>query len=178
MCRRTSSLGALNRLLVDLRRENASRVRWPRSASSPRGWRTDRHAAVVVSGHLQLGAAAEGSCRPGLRDRLEVAVREIARIGRIVRDYLDSTRSLEPQRKPSSLNQILVRGGRGDRRARPHPARAHQPDLAQDPPDFVTDPGLFRQILVNLLTNALDAVERGGNVSVVARTSEDNGWSP
>ena len=34
-------------------------------------------------------------------------MREIARIGRIVRDYLDSTRSLEPERKPTSLRQIL-----------------------------------------------------------------------
>ena len=41
-----------------------------------------------------------------------------------------------------------------------------------DPADFVTDPGLLRQIVINLLTNALDAVERGGRI-VLSRA----GWT-
>jgi hypothetical protein len=37
-----------------------------------------------------------------------VSTREIARIGRIVRDYLDSTRSLEPESKLTfRLRQVL-----------------------------------------------------------------------
>jgi two-component system, NtrC family, sensor kinase len=43
--------------------------------------------------------------------------------------------------------------------------------VTDPPPDFVTDPGLLRQIMINLLSNAFDAVEPGGRVSVRA-TSE------
>jgi hypothetical protein len=98
-----------------------------------------------------------------------VAVREIGRIGRIVRDYLDSTRSLEPERKPSSLRQILteavelsVGSDRGD-------GQPIEVVIDADPADFVTDPGLLRQIVINLLTNALDAIERGGRIVLSAR---------
>jgi signal transduction histidine kinase len=37
--------------------------------------------------------------------------------------------------------------------------------LPDDPADLVTDPGLLRQIVINLLSNAFDAVERGGQVA-------------
>jgi signal transduction histidine kinase len=43
-------------------------------------------------------------------------------------------------------------------------------DLPDDPPDFVTDPGLLRQIVINLLSNALDAVEHAGTVTLMAQS--------
>src|SRR6185295_14447799 len=43
------------------------------------------------------------------------------------------------------------------------------------PADFVTDPGLLRQIVINLLTNAFDAVEQhGGRVSLTATTEGED----
>jgi signal transduction histidine kinase len=108
-----------------------------------------------------------------LRERLDVATREIARIGRIVRDYLDSTRALEPEHKPTSLRQLLqeaieVTGG-GEFASR----RAVAIELAEEPADFVTDPGLLRQIVINLLSNAFDAIARDGHVTVSARVDHD-----
>ena len=46
--------------------------------------------------------------------------------------------------------------------------------LPDDPAEFVTDPGLLRQIVINLLTNALDAVERGGRVTLTAKLVDDD----
>jgi two-component system NtrC family sensor kinase len=100
---------------------------------------------------------------------MEVASREIGRIGRIVRDYLDSTRGLEPDHKPTSLAKLLheaveVTGGV---EASGKPAVVI--DIADDPAGFVTDPGLLRQIVINLLTNAFDAIGSEGTVRVAAR---------
>ena len=95
-------------------------------------------------------------------------MREIARIGRIVRDYLDSTRSMEPERKPASLRKILeeaVEVAGGVERADKAPIVTQ---VGVDPPEFVTDAGLLRQIVINLLTNGLDAVEKGGRVSLTS----------
>jgi two-component system, NtrC family, sensor kinase len=167
------ALAQLNRLLIDLRRENASRVRLATLGQLAAQLAHEIGTPLSsVSGHLQL-ALRERELLPGVRERLEVAVREIGRIGRIVRDYLDSTRSLEPERKPSSLRQILTEAveltGGLDRAERP----PMEINLADDPTEFVTDPGLLRQIVINLLTNALDAVERGGRIVLGARVVDD-----
>jgi signal transduction histidine kinase len=166
------ALAQLNRLLIDLRRENASRVRLATLGQLAAQLAHEIGTPLSsVSGHLQL-ALRERDLLPGVRERLEVSGREIGRIGRIVRDYLDSTRSLEPERKPSSLRQILTEAveltGGLDRASGP----PIEVSLADDPSGFVTDPGLLRQVVINLLTNALDAVEPGGRIVLAAKVDD------
>jgi signal transduction histidine kinase len=113
-----------------------------------------------------------------LRDRLEVSSREIERISRIVRDYLDSTRPLEPERQATDLPRLLDEAielthavdSQATRRA---PVVRQSDGRDESLCNLVTDPGLLRQILVNLLTNALDAVDKDGRVTVSAASEED-----
>ncbi len=171
LSRKNMALGQLNRLLNDLRRENASKVRLATLGQLAAQLAHEIGTPLSsVSGHLQL-ALLQRDLTPTLRERLEVATREIARIGRIVRDYLDSTRGLEPERKPTSLRQLLheaveVTGGL-EQAIKP----AVSIDIADEPSDFQTDPGLLRQILINLLSNAFDAVAamaKDGHVTITA----------
>jgi signal transduction histidine kinase len=168
LSRKNVALAQLNRLLNDLRQENASKVRLATLGQLAAQLAHEIGTPLSsVSGHLQL-ALLQRDLQPSLRERLDVATREIARIGRIVRDYLDSTRALEPEHKPTSLRQLLqeaieVTGG-GEFAAR----RAVAIELTQEPADFVTDPGLLRQIVINLLSNAFDAIARDGHVTVTA----------
>ena len=168
LSRKNMALGQLNRLLNDLRQENASKVRLATLGQLAAQLAHEIGTPLSsVSGHLQL-ALLQRDLQPTLRERLEVATREIARIGRIVRDYLDSTRGLEPECKPTSLRQLLheaveVTGG-GDHSGKPVVAI----DIIHEPADFQTDPGLLRQILINLLSNAFDAIGKSGHVTVTA----------
>jgi signal transduction histidine kinase len=142
LSKKNLALAQLNRLLNDLRRENASRVRLATlgQLACPAGPR-DRHPAVLGVGPPAAGPPAARSPR-GLRERLEVASREIERIGKIVRDYLDSTRSLEPEQKPTSLAQVLGRGRRGHGgQSTPRAAAQSTSTSARTPSGFVTDPG-------------------------------------
>jgi signal transduction histidine kinase len=169
LSKKNLALAQLNRLLNELRHENASRVRLATLGQLAAQLAHEIGTPLSsVSGHLQL-ALLQRDLPPGLRDRLEVATREIGRIGRIVRDYLDSTRSLEPELKPTHLGQMLAEAVEVTRSVDPGGRRSIELNVADDPSDFVTDPGLLRQILINLLTNAFDAVERGGSVSLGAR---------
>jgi signal transduction histidine kinase len=170
LSRKNMALGQVNRLLNDLRRENASKVRLATLGQLAAQLAHEIGTPLSsVSGHLQL-ALLQRDLPPTLRERLEVASREIVRIGRIVRDYLDSTRGLEPELKPTSLRQLLheaveVTGG-GEQASKPMVAI----DVVDEPSDFQTDPGLLRQILINLLSNAFDAISREGHVTVSAGT--------
>jgi signal transduction histidine kinase len=163
LSRKNMALEQFNRLLNELRRENASKVRLA-ALGTP---------LSSVSGHLQL-ALSQRDLSPSLRERLEVSTREIARIGRIVRDYLDSTRSLEAERKLVSLRQVLGEAIEITRGGELGSNKTLTLDLPDDPADLVTDPGLLRQIVINLLSNALDAVERGGLVALTARSQDDH----
>jgi two-component system, NtrC family, sensor kinase len=168
LSRKNLALGQLNRLLNDLRRENASKVRLATLGQLAAQLAHEIGTPLSsVSGHLQL-ALLQRDLPPALRERLEVGSREIARIGRIVRDYLDSTRGLEPEHKPTALAKLLheaveVTGG-----MEPSGRLAVAVEISDEPSDFVTDPGLLRQIVINLLSNAFDAIGPDGRVNVAA----------
>jgi two-component system NtrC family sensor kinase len=178
---KNATLNQLNRLLADMRRDNASKVQLATLGQLAAQLAHEIGTPLSsVSGHLQL-ALLQRDLQPALRDRMEVASREIERISHIVRDYLDSTRPLEPERKVTDLPRLvdeaidLTRAvnTRGARRA-PVVREIAAADAAALR-DVVTDPGLLRQILVNLLTNALDAVDgNDGRVTVAVRPEADS----
>jgi len=174
LSRKNAALEQLNRLLNELRRENASKVRMAALGQLAAQLAHEIGTPLSsVSGHLQL-ALLQRELPPSLRERLEVSTREIARIGRIVRDYLDSTRSLETERKHVSLRQVLTEAVEVAQGGELGGHKALSFDLAEDPAGFVTDPGLLRQIVINLLSNAIDAVEHGGQVELTARAQDDH----
>jgi signal transduction histidine kinase len=181
--RKNAALGQLNRLLFEARRELGDKERLAalgqlaaqlaHEIGTPLG---------SVSGHLQL-AMSTPSVPQALKDRLQVARQELERVSKIVRDYLDSTRTIAPERVPVDVGRVVEEAigiVQGDEK------RA-QVDIVT----FVdsgarrvdTDPGLLRQILVNLLTNAADAVlqahdgtrSHDGGIRVDGRAKADGG---
>lgn len=111
---------------------------------------------AAVSGHLQLATYTQ-DIPTALRERLQVATGELSRVSKIIRDYLDHTRAAKPTIAPTDLRRIVEEAVRITTSATRRPGvRIHNEVDAQ----FVqlpTDAGLVRQILINLLTNALDA---------------------
>jgi len=168
------TLAQLNRLLNDMRLDNASKVRLATLGQLAAQLAHEIGTPLSsVSGHVQL-ALLQNDLEPALRDRLEVSAREIERISKIVRDYLDSTRPLEPERRETALPTLLeeavgiVQGV--------DPGKRGAISWSSDPAlgTVVTDAGLLRQIVVNLLSNALDAVDASGKVSVEAHPVGDD----
>ena len=83
------------------------RCGWRRWGSWRRSWRTRSARRCRRCRGTCSWRCCSAICRPALRERLEVSAREIERISTIVRDYLDSTRPLEPERKPTALPRLL-----------------------------------------------------------------------
>jgi signal transduction histidine kinase len=158
LARKNETLAQLNKLLRETRQELGDKERLAalgqlaaqlaHEIGTPLG---------SVSGHLQL--ALSGRDMPqALKDRLQVATRELERVSKIVRDYLDSTRTVAPERVDVDVERVVDEAlgiciG-ADARARIDVQKKIEGGAAR----AETDPGLLRQILVNLITNAADAV--------------------
>jgi two-component system NtrC family sensor kinase len=171
---KNATLAQLNRLLNEMRLENASKVRLATLGQLAAQLAHEIGTPLSsVSGHIQL-ALIDRNLPPPMRERLEVAGREVERISRIVRDYLDSTRPLEPERVVTALPRLLEEAI--DLTRGVEPTGRAPVEVQMDPRlgEVVTDPGLLRQILVNLLSNALDAVDGKGKVSIVAKAAVDD----
>ena len=175
LARKNETLAQLNKLLRETRQELGDKERLAalgqlaaqlaHEIGTPLG---------SVSGHLQL--ALSGRDVPqALKDRLQVATRELERVSKIVRDYLDSTRTVAPERVAVDVERVVDEALgiciAADARARIDVQKTNDGAAAR----AETDPGLLRQILVNLITNAVDAVrENGGHIRVTS-TARDGG---
>jgi len=171
---KNATLAQLNRLLNDMRLDNASKVRLATLGQLAAQLAHEIGTPLSsVSGHVQL-ALRERELPPALRERLDVSAREIERISKIVRDYLDSTRPLEPERHPTALPRLLEEAVEIVQGVAPAKQARVTWKVTPGIGDVITDPGLLRQIVVNLLSNALDAVDLNGRVDVEARPVTDD----
>jgi two-component system, NtrC family, sensor kinase len=170
LARKNEALAQLNRLLLEARHELGDKERLAalgqlaaqlaHEIGTPLG---------SVSGHLQLAMAGRDVPTP-LKERLQVATRELGRVSKIVRDYLDSTRRVKPEPVTVDLKRLVedaldIALG-AERRARIHVAV----EVGEGAGELFTDPSLLRQILVNLCTNAADAAPT--QISVTAHAAD------
>ena len=122
----------------------------------------------VMSGYVQMLRARQPEGSPEAA-RLALVQEQIVRVTAIVQSLLDATRRpplVLVLRAPRVLLESvaeLVRpslvDGRIELRVEAEPAL----------PDVAVDPGQIEQVLLNLVTNALDAMPDGGRLTLTAR---------
>lgn len=118
------------------------------------------------------GAVPEDALREYLADMKG----EVNRMRRIINDLLGFSGSHSTELVETDLNDLVggtlefMRKGRG-----PGPAASAFFDPAL--PMVFTDPGRFRQVMVNIVKNALDALEEQGGGRVSVSTGVDGGYA-
>ena len=121
-----------------------------------------------VSGHLQL--LAEEVQEPHVRERLSVIEMHIGRAIATTQGFLDSARFPAPNRHPIQMNaliqEVLALASPGIGRQRGIQAAT---ELSPELPEVLADGNQLRQVLLNLVTNALDAMPEGGRLSLHTR---------
>jgi two-component system NtrC family sensor kinase len=118
-----------------------------------------------ISGHLQLLAEEVQQARA--KERLNVIEMHIGRAIATIQGFLDSARFPTPNRHPIQMNtliqEVLALASPGIGRQRGIQLVA---DLRPELPQVLVDANQFRQVLLNLVTNALDAMPGGGQISL------------
>jgi signal transduction histidine kinase len=128
----------------------------------------------IIAGRAELMQHALPKDSP-LRQDLDVIITQIDRISRMIRAALDPFRQREPERvavAPGSVTEAL-------RPLLQHFARTRGVTLGMslpgELPPVLVDPGHLQQVLINLLTNAIEATPTGGRVVVTGVPRADDG---
>ncbi len=111
-----------------------------------------------------------------LNEYLEVAKGEIGRLDYIVTQFLQSIRPTDPQMKRACLNDVaqetidLLRSEIENR------GQKLVVNLDSELPSSDFDPPQIQQVLVNLIKNAMQAMTKGGVLTVETGTEGDGVW--
>lgn len=107
------------------------------------------------------------------REDASVILAEAVRARSIVRALLEFAQPRPPQRIPSDLNE-LARSALELVRFRAQEAGVWIVEEYGDLPPLELDPDAFKQVLLNLFDNAVDAMPHGGQMCVSTRRSGDS----
>lgn len=126
-----------------------------------------------ISTGIQLVASRLGKDHPmyGSLDRVR---KECTRLDQLMSDVLFFTRRLELKMEPIDMGETLKRMlERWRPRMEQAGVRSHV-TLDPDTPEVLADPRTFEQVIINLITNALQAMSDGGTLSVTLQPAESN----
>jgi two-component system NtrC family sensor kinase len=129
-----------------------------------------------VLGYVQLLRATAGQDEK-LASRFELIRREAERCQKIVQNLLAFARQRPPERKPFSINEVIhsVLSLMGYQ-LRTSGVKVSE-ELSSELPAFEGDPHQLQQVLVNLMTNAQQAIrqaQEAGEIRVRTETREGN----
>jgi two-component system, sporulation sensor kinase E len=107
---------------------------------------------------------------------LGVSKGEITRLDYIVTQFLQAIRPSAPQRKPCSLNDVVLDTLALLRPELENRGQQIETQLARPLPRAQLDAAQIKQVLVNLLKNAMQAMTRGGTLTVQTGASGGGVW--
>ncbi|HKC97941.1 MAG TPA: ATP-binding protein [Methylomirabilota bacterium] len=124
--------------------------------------------------HLELLKARLGGSQPAVRENLDVMAQEIVRLDRVVQGFLKFVRPDEIRLAPVGVESLLAEVAR---LMAPEAGRAGvriAEDVVPDLPPVAGDAELLQQAFTNLATNAIQAMPKGGTLTLGARLGADN----
>ncbi len=111
-----------------------------------------------------------------LSQYLEVAKGEINRLDYIITQFLQAIRPTPPQFRPASLNGVVEKTLELLRPELENRGLAVKEKLARDLPEAPLDAGQVQQVLVNLIKNAMQAMTKGGTLTLQTGQGAEGVW--
>ena len=124
---------------------------------------------LLFSSNLLKKAPEEGPFREGL----EIIVQETLRCKAIIQDLLEFSRASEPKTSLANVNNVIERAIHLlENEFRLRHIRL-EVDLSKQLPEILIDENQMEQIFVNLLLNAIQAIEEQGTVTILSNFTSD-----
>lgn len=123
---------------------------------------------ALISGYVQL-LLAEAPAGSESQERLRTVHEQIGRLASIVRDLMNQTRTPLLKRVPTDAAAILTGIARLARPSAEQKGVVLEVDAGLAPLPLLADAGQMEQVFLNLVTNALDAMGRGGHLTLRAQ---------
>jgi len=105
------------------------------------------------------------------REKLEIVIKETGRLENMVKDMLDFSKPLELDRSAEDVNQVIQESIAVVERAAQDMGVSLQIELARDLPSFSLDVMRMKQVIINLVLNAVQASSQGEFVRVATHRS-------
>ena len=119
-------------------------------------------------------ATAESALK--LEQYLVVAKGEINRLDYIVTQFLQAIRPVAPQLRPGALNDVVLKTLELLRPELDNRGVSVKSKLARQLPATPIDPTQIQQVLVNLIKNAIQAMTKGGTLTLQTGEGSDGVW--
>jgi signal transduction histidine kinase len=120
---------------------------------------------LLFSSNLRKKVPAEGDLKEGL----DVIVRETVRCKTIIQELLEFSRDREPRKEMANPNAILEKALKIlENEFRLHHIQIEK-DLTDEMPETLLDENQIEQVFVNLLLNAVQAIEEKGIITATSR---------
>jgi PAS domain S-box-containing protein len=111
-----------------------------------------------------------------LQQYLDVAKGEISRLDYIITQFLQAMRHSQPRIQPGSLNEVVRETVDLLRPEVENRGQIIREELARSLPRAAFDPVQIKQALVNLLKNSMQAMSRGGVITLKTGRAGDGVW--
>jgi PAS domain S-box-containing protein len=122
------------------------------------------------------GAADTADAAEKLSQYLAVATGEISRLDYIITQFLHAIRPAPPKLTPAQLNEVVTKTLELLRPELENRGIALKEKLARQLPLAPADAAQLQQALVNLIKNAMQAMSRGGSLSIATGESSEGVW--
>lgn len=160
------------------KREQAARVEAERLASIGRAVAEIAHdmkSPLMAIGGFVTQVSRELPPEEANKKKLDLVMRETSRLESMVKDMLDFGRPLELRRDTTDLNRLVEECMEACRPIAETKGVAFQKNFHSGVPPLSLDENRIKQVLNNVITNAVQASSRGDNVRVkTQRIGEDS----